>query len=78
MTYYQKSKMTLFISSTPLYYYCRMFSIPLKCILYLLYTLREVFIWRINYCYCHIFLLHSFVGPYRITRKDIHRNIIYY
>ena len=36
-----------------------MFSIPLKCILYLLYTLREVFIWIINYCHCILFQITS-------------------
>ena len=29
--------------------YYRMFSIPSKCTLYLSYTSREVFIWRVNY-----------------------------
>ena len=50
--------MTFYILSTHLYYYYRMFSIPLKCPLYLLYTSREVFIWRINYCQCVALYCH--------------------
>ena len=41
-----------FIYPFILHYY-RMFSIPFQCPLYLLYTSRGVFIWRINYCHCH-------------------------
>ena len=41
--------------------YYRMFSIPFQYTLYLLYTSRGVFIWRINYCHCHIVkpILHT-------------------
>ena len=31
----------------------RMFSLPFKCTLYILYTSKGVFIWRINYCHCY-------------------------
>ena len=33
--------------------YYRMFSVLFKCTLYLFYTSRGVFIWRINYCHYH-------------------------
>ena len=39
-----------FIYPFILHYY-RMFSIPFKCTLYLLYTSRGAFIRRINYCH---------------------------
>ena len=45
---------SLYFIYTCILHYYRMFSIPFKCTLYLLYTSRGVFIWRINYChnYC--------------------------
>ena len=45
-----------FIYTCILHYYCK-FSIPFKCTLYLLYTSRGVFVWRINYCHCHIVIV---------------------
>ena len=44
---------SLYFIYTCILHYYRMFSIPFKCTLYLLYTSRGVFIWRINYCHCH-------------------------
>ena len=44
---------SLYFIYTCILHYYRMFSIPFKCTLYLLYTSRGVFIWRINYYYCH-------------------------
>ena len=45
-------RQTLFILSTHvILHYYRMFSIPFQCTLYLLYTSRRVFIWKINYCH---------------------------
>ena len=45
--------LSLYFIYTCILHYYRMFSIPFQCTLYLLYTSRGVFIWRINYCHCH-------------------------
>ena len=49
---------SLYFIYTCILHYYRMFSIPFQCTLYLLYTSRGVFIWRINYCQCHIVIQH--------------------
>ena len=43
---------SLYFIYTCILHYYRIFSIPFKCTLYLLYTSRGVFIWRKNYCHC--------------------------
>ena len=48
---------SLYFIYTCILYYYRMFSIPFQCTLYLLYTSRAVFIWRINYC--HVIVIAS-------------------
>ena len=47
------------------YYYCIVFA-SLQCILYLLHTLREVFIWRKNYCHTN---QHNIVYVYNELHK---------
>ena len=48
---------SLYFIYTCILHYYRMFSIPFQCTLYLLYTSRGVFIWRINYCHCQLLSL---------------------
>ena len=62
---------SLYFIYTCILHYYRMFSIPFKCTLYLLYTSRGVFIWRINYCHCHC---HCHCHP----RPNVRKTTVYF
>ena len=69
MTYY-----CYFIYPCILHYY-RMFSIPFQSTLYVLYTSREVFIWRINYCHYNDKLYTAWRNEIRIDGKILYTRI---
>ena len=62
------SALLFIVRSRLLVYSIFVFSIPFKCTLYLLYTSRGVFIWRINYRHCHHNCKHLYIS----SRQHIH------